>query len=456
MASPDISRWSLWQLVTALHDRDISSPEIVESLLATISRLEPSVRAFVTVTDDLARQQAIQAQYRLDEGGAAVQACTGVPVVVKDLLDVRGLATTAGSRVLADNIAESDSALWSSLRAQGAVHLGKTNTHEFAYGGATEPTRNPWDLSKVPGGSSGGSAAALAAGMCHAAFGTDTAGSVRIPAALCGVTGLKPTNGTFSTNGVVPLSHTLDVIGPMAKTPRDVHLIFEALRRGASPGDVQRAVGNYAHARAGLRVGVVTCQGDVSAPVRKSLERAAGALRDAGAHVSDVELAMRLDDAAAVNFTIMGAEAAAIHRQWLDARPEDYSAAVRDRIREAASISARDYIDALGRRTEFRHHVDVALSQFDVLLLNGLPSVATPAYDDEIELEGSKQNRDWIMCRDMAFANVTGHPVLQVPAGCADGLPVGVQLLARHGKDDALFAPGDAIFEQLAEEIPQM
>lgn len=450
MVSPEIGRWPLWRIIESLRHGEMTSPEIVDGLLSTISKLDPTVLAFTTVTDEIAHKQAQDAQHRLDCEGAQAPLLTGLPVVLKDLIDVRGVITTAGSRVLENNIAAYDSALWTDLRKQDAVLLGKANTHEFAYGGASAPTRNPWDLSKVPGGSSGGSAAALAAGMCHAAFGTDTAGSVRIPAALCGVTGLKPTNGTFNTRGVVPLSQTLDVIGPMARSPRDVRLLFQALHAGSALSltwqpDVR-----------GLRVGVVQPQGSVASPVIDGLKDAAEALREAGAVVHNVDLSMCLEDAAGVNFTIMGAEASAIHQHWLATQPESYSDAVRARIREAESISARDYILALGRRDEFRSQLDDALDGCDVLLLNGLPSQATPAYDEDIELDGSTQNRDWIMCRDMAFANVTGHPVLEVPAGCPSGLPVGVQLVARQGMDDVLFAPGESIFERLAQGIPEL
>lgn len=450
MASPEICRWTLAEVVDALRSRAVSTEELIDATLTQIARVDGDVQAFVSVTEELAREHARYAQKQLDTDGDAAPVLTGVPLAVKDLFHVAGVRTTAGSRVYEEYVADTDSQAWVQLRRYGAALIGKANTHEFAYGGATEPTRNPWDTSKITGGSSGGSAAALAASMCFGAVGTDTAGSVRIPAALCGVVGLKPTNHALSTDGVIPLSPSLDVVGPMARTPEDTRILFAALR-----GD-QEVAPRPAGSIAGTRIGVIAPQGAVAAEVVTGLDRAADALRDAGADVERVGFEVDLAQAASVNFTIMGAEGAAFHRPLLAAHEDKYSDAVRARLHDAAHTSAVDYIDALDARAKLRAQVDDALDGFDALLLNGVPCMASPAYDTRVHIQGQLEDRDWVLCRDMAFANVTGHPVLQVPAGCGDGIPVGVQLLSRRNSEDALFGPGQAIFDRLAWPMPNI
>lgn len=448
MVSPDPWRWTLREVVEALRERRLGAGELLDSVLGRCAGAEPDVHAFVTITEERARGEAVHAQDTLAAQGAQAPPLTGVPIAVKDLMDVSGVPTTASSKVLADNVPAADADAWSALRSQGAVMLGKANTHEFAYGGATAPTRNPWDLDRIAGGSSGGSAAALAAGMCHGALGSDTAGSIRIPAALCGVSGLKPTRSLISTKGVVPLSPSLDVVGPMARTPDDVYCLLQALRGSPELAPLSR---ESVH---GLRIGVVEPQGPVDAGVLKALESAAATLSEAGATVQPVDLRMDLAHAAAVNFTIMGAEAAAFHRDWLTSRPEEYSEDVRTRLLAAGHITQQEYSEAMAARAPVARQLEVALQDLDLLLLNGVPCTASPAYDADVLVNGQASDRDTLLCRDMAFANLSGNPVLQVPAGVSDGLPVGVQLVGRIGDDDSLFAPGQLVFDQLAAGTP--
>lgn len=450
--SADWHRWSLHEVAQRLRFRRLGAVELVEAVLARIAERDEDVRAFLTVTPALARRQAAAAQRVLDTDGDSAPPLTGVPVVLKDLIDVRGYPTTAGSKVLEDNIARTDAVAWRRLARAGATLVGKVNTHEFAYGGATEPTRNPWDTSRMVGGSSGGSAAALAAGMCFGALGTDTAGSVRIPAAFCGVVGLKPTRGSVSTRGVVPLSGTLDCVGPLARTPADAALLFATLtapRRRPPPSD--HADGSLR----GLRVGVVDNEEPVAADVRSAHDDAAAALGDAGAILTKIG-STELDMLAAlrVNFTIMAAESAQVHRGWLETSAEKYSPYVRERLLQSARTSAVDYLDALQESRTIRARWDAALRDCDVLLLTGMPCVAPTAWVEQIDIDGASFDRDWLMCRDAAFANVTGHPALAVPAGTTGGLPVGIQLVGRRHEEELLFPAGQAIFERLATPIP--
>lgn len=448
MASAEWHRWSLVDLIGRLRTRQVGAVELVEAVLARIEDVEPQVHAFIDVTGELALEQARAAQATLDRDQKDAPVLTGVPIAVKDLFDVRGLVTTAGSKALQDNVARRDSVAWQRLRAAGAVLIGKANTHEFAYGGTTEPTRNPWAVDRMVGGSSGGSAAALASGTCFGALGTDTAGSVRIPAALCGVVGLKPTQGDVSTRGVFPLSRTLDCAGPLARTPHDTMLLHSVLktRLGESspaPGPVR-----------GMRVGVIPPQETVEEPVRHAQLAAVRALQDAGAVVENIEAAPRLADAARVNFTIMAAEAGWVHRQLLASHGNDYSPYVRDRLQEALATTAADYLQALESRRVITRDWNRLVGSFDAVLLNGVPCTAPRAYVEHVMLGGVAEDRDWVLCRDTAFANVTGHPVLAVPAGGGDGLPVGVQLTGRRHGEAALFAAGQAVFDRLALPIP--
>lgn len=450
--SADWHRWSLHEVAQRLRSRRLGAVELVEAVLARIAERDEDVRAFLTVTPELARRQAVAAQRVLDTDGASAPPLTGVPVVLKDLIDVRGYPTTAGSKVLADNIARTDAVAWRRLARAGATLVGKVNTHEFAYGGATEPTRNPWDTSRMVGGSSGGSAAALAAGMCFGALGTDTAGSVRIPAAFCGVVGLKPTRGSVSTRGVIPLSGTLDCVGPLARTPADAALLFATLTgRRRKPLPSGHADGSLR----GLRVCVVDNEEPVAADVLAAHDDAAGALAEAGATLTKIG-STELDMLAAlrVNFTIMAAESAQVHRGWLETSAEKYSPYVRERLLQSARTTAVDYLDALQEARAIRARWDAALRDCDVLLLTGMPCVAPTAWVEQIDIDGASFDRDWLMCRDAAFANVTGHPALAVPAGTTGGLPVGIQLVGRRHEEAVLFPAGQAIFERLAAPIP--
>lgn len=450
----DWYRWSLVDLVSRLRARQVGPVELVESLLERIALIDGDVRAFVTVTAELARHQAREAQRVLSRDCASAPVLTGVPVALKDLFDVRCVVTTAGSRLLVDNVASKDSASWRRLRRHGAVLVGKANTHEFAYGGACEPTRNPWDLERMAGGSSGGSAAALASGMCFGALGTDTAGSIRIPAALCGTVGLKPSRGATSPNGVFPLSPTLDHVGPMARTPRDALLLLRALRSRSVLTTLSPAGEVLSQNIDGLRVGLLPPQERVAGPVLQALHAAAAALSDAGARVEEAPVMVDMASAARVNFTIMAAEAAHIHRNWLESMPSEYTPYVRARLSEAFATTAVDYLDAMKARERFVAQWEEAMAGFDALLVNGVPCTAPIAYEEEVRIDGIDEDRDRLFCRDMAFANITGQPAVVIPAGVDGHLPVSVQLVGRRGADELLLCLGQAVFDRLASPLP--
>jgi len=362
-----------------------------------------------------------------------------VPIAIKDLLDMRGLPTTAASRVRDGHVADRDAPAIAHLRQAGAVFVGKTNLHEFAFGTTNEdsafgPTRNPLDPSRSPGGSSGGSAASVATGMALAAVGTDTGGSVRIPAAACGIVGLKPSFGEISCDGVVPLSRTFDHVGPLARNVADASLLYHAmLGDGGATSPAPMPVG-------GLRLAVPRpyfcdlLDDDVRACFERALER----LRTAGARVADSEI-HHATDIAAVYMHISFADAAAYHAVTLDTMPERYTEPVRLRLEMARYVLAEDYVRALAGREVLRREVDAALAQHDALLLPTLPIPAPPIGASTVAVGRSTEPVRNMMLRLTQLFNVTGHPVVSVPMGRTPaGLPCGMQLVGCRMQTDTL------------------
>jgi aspartyl-tRNA(Asn)/glutamyl-tRNA(Gln) amidotransferase subunit A len=418
-----------------------SAVELVEECLRRAAELEPEIHALVTSTADLARAQAVRADRRRKAGESG--RVLGMPVVVKDLIDVAGVPTTAGSRVLAGNVPQTHAPVWALLEAAGAVLVGKANTHEFAYGGTTEPTRNPSDLSRIVGGSSGGPAAALAAGYCMGAVGTDTAGSVRIPANLCGVAALKPTRGLVESTGVVPLSQTLDAVGPMARNVADLDPLLQVMGR---------LDGRPVEPPPLLRVGVLPPSGSIDPSVAQAVDAAIVAFGELGASVRPAVLE-GFETSVFDNFAVMGREAHLIHQAWADKR-DLYTPYVRDRLTEAARVTREQYEVAVAAGVRLGEAIDCLLEDVDVLLVPGVPFPASPAYDEQVLIDGTWEDRDTGLCRNTAFANLTGHPTLAVPAGLDGILPVGVQLVGRRGSDLELIAHGSRLQELLPPGLP--
>lgn len=431
---------SLLDARRALDAGELTAVDLLEARVAEMARHEPVVQAMVTETIALAREQAAKADARLAAGERTP--VLGIPVVLKDLIDVAGVPTTAGSTVLAGNVPKSSSAVWQRLEVAGAVLLGKANTHEFAYGGTTAPTRNPADPSRIVGGSSGGPAAALAAGYALGAIGTDTAGSIRIPANLCGVAGLKPTRGLVPTDGVVPLSGTLDVVGPMARSAGDLAPLLQVIT-----GLVEEPAPSRPRA-----VGVLRSTGPLEPSVAGALEAAAAGLARLGARVVDMAVA-GFAESVLDNFTIIGYEATAIHEQWADRRTS-YTPYVRERLEQAAWVTRDDFERCRAASHDLAAEVDRLLSEVDLLLVPGVPFPASPAYDDRVLIAGEWEDRDTALCRNTAFANLTGHPVLALPAGTDGRLPVGVQLVGRRGTDLALIGVGARLEPLLPPGLP--
>lgn len=429
------------------HDR-LEPEEVTEFFLSRIADLDGSVASMVTVTTEAARTQARQAAQRIADGDPSPM--LGVPIVLKDLIDVRGVPTRAGSEVLRDNVARRSATVWNRLHGSGAVLLGKANTHEFAYGGTTDPTRNPWSTECLVGGSSGGPGAALAAGFCAGAVGSDTAGSIRIPANLCGVSGLKPTARTVSASGVIPLAPSLDVVGPMAHHPEDLAVLLSAMSRNRSfdqQMDAARATERQRRSAKSMRVAVVRNTGALTPGMAAAFDAVVEAMRAFGP-TGDVDI----DEFASsvyTDFTVLGVEAVAVHRQWDELR-HLYTPYVRERLEQAAEIRAVDYVDALAAARRLRTSVDHLTTDWDILVVPGIPFPAPRCGVTEIEIAGQVEDRDTAMCRNTAFANLTGHPVLALPIGFEDEMPIGIQLVAQRGGDAMLLAAGATLADMLA------
>jgi aspartyl-tRNA(Asn)/glutamyl-tRNA(Gln) amidotransferase subunit A len=424
-----------------VRDGEITSVELVERALERIAQLDPQVGAFVLLLGDQALAEAAERDAERQRGRAA-GALHGVPVAVKDLIDMEGVVTGAGSVKLAGNRAARDAEVVARLRAAGAVAVGKTRTHEFAYGVTTPGTVNPWDPERIAGGSSGGSAAAVAAGMVAGALGSDTAGSIRIPSSCCGVVGLKPTWGRVPATGVWPLSWSCDHVGPIAGSVADVALLDQVLAGGLAPDLSTRP-------RIGRLVG--DDLDPVDPQVTGVVDELCRRLAAAGAVVDEVTLPLAAARGAVG--TIVLAEAAQAHARLLTETGEDgYSRAMLAMIRIGGSALAGEYLTGLRYRGRFAAEVEGLLAGRDALLLPTLPCVAPPASERTLTIAGTRVGVQAALTRLPGVFNCSGSPVLSLPAGLVDGLPVGVSLVGRIGGDRDLLSLG-AWVEQLAPGI---
>ena len=418
----------------------ITSEKITENCLATIADLNPQLNAFITITADEALARARQADKEI-AGGRYLGPLHGIPISLKDLIDCRGTPTTAGSLVRKEHMAALDAPVTQQLRDAGAVFVGKTNLHEFAFGTTTEdsgfgPARNPHDPSRSPGGSSGGSAIAVATGMSLGTVGTDTGGSIRIPAAACGIVGLKPEWGQVSAAGVVPLSRQLDHVGPLAASVCDAWTLYNAM---LPAGRRVSALPETAAVK-GLRLGVPSgylfdrLDADVERTILATIEM----LRSKGATITEVPLP-HANDIATVYLHLVLADAAEYHARTLESRPQDYTPNVRVRLEMARYVLAEDYIRALRGKAIIATEVDRALHGIDVLVCPALSIPAPPIGAATMPVKGGNEAVRTLMLRCTQPFNVSGHPAIALPCGTTPaGLPIGLQLVGNKGRTPAL------------------
>ncbi|MFF4018754.1 amidase [Streptomyces sp. NPDC001843] len=446
---------SLTAAAEAIRARQLSPVELADSVLERIAQAEPRLRAYVTVTAERTRTAARAAEHDI-AAGRYLGPLHGIPMGVKDLIDVAGVATTASSRVRGDHSAQTDSAVAARLAEAGAVLLGKTHTHEFAYGLTTPQTHNAWDTGRVAGGSSGGSAVAVAAGMATFALGTDTGGSIRVPAALNGVVGLKPTYGLVPRHGVTSLSWSLDHVGPIARTVEDAALVLAALA-GQDPRDPASLTTPATDYRpdagtdlTGLRVGVPrTYYFDHVAPeVEVAVRRAIDQLQALGARLVEVEIPMTRY-IQATHWGLMVPEATAYHAGTLRTVPELYQDDVRVLLEAGELMPAGDYLRAQRSRTLMRQEWARMLTEVDVIAAPTVPATAVKAGQEAITwADGTVEGVSDAYVRLSSPANITGVPSLSMPVGHdTAGLPIGMQLLGRPLQESVLLRVGHA-YEQ--------
>lgn len=442
-----------------LRTKKLSPVEYAKALIERIERYDGKLNAFLRFTPETALEDARRAEADIMRGGWRGP-LHGVPYGLKDIVDYAGLPTTAHSKILADNIARSDAVVTQKLRAAGAVFMGKLSTHEFALGGPCfdlpwPPARNPWNRDHFCGGSSSGSGVATAAGFLPGAIGSDTGGSIRNPATMCGVVGMKPTYGLVSRRGVLPLAFSLDHVGPLTRTVRDNALMLDAIAGYDSldPASVNTAAGGYTaelgRSLKGLRIGVIrhfyTRDMEADAEMVAGIEKALKVLEELGAQVREITTAP-LGDYAACNRTILTSEAYAIHEKWLRERPEDYGALTRERILSGAFVRAADYINATRVRSRLAKAFHALFADIDVAIT---ASAMDPAcrIDDPAAIERTyaRQAR--------APFNVTGSPALAVPVGFSRaGLPLGMQVIGKPFSETLIYRVGHA-YEQATKWV---
>jgi aspartyl-tRNA(Asn)/glutamyl-tRNA(Gln) amidotransferase subunit A len=435
MPSSELHYGSIETLSGALQRRELSPVELTESVLERIERLDQRLGAFITVTAEQARQEARRVERELQQGEYRGP-LHGIPVSLKDLYDTAGVRTTSGSPIRSDYVPAEDATSVARLRAAGAVIVGKTNLHEFAFGPTGlnphyATTRNPWDLERMPGGSSGGSGAAVASGMSFAALGSDTGGSIRIPAALCGTVGLKPTYGRVSRAGVFPLAFSLDHVGPLTRTVRDAAYILDAIAGHdlRDPASSDRAVPDLGRSLRGevrlLRGGILLeALERLDDQVRALFDAAVATLRGLGMTIEELSVPQAAH-AAAASTAILYAEAGAIHQRWLNEQPENYGPDVRARLELGALLPAVHYVKGQQARSAIIAAFEPVWERFDVLLLPTVP-VFAPRLDEDDEPVRSR------LVANTRLFNLLGAPVCAVPCGfSSDGLPASLSVAAR-------------------------
>ena len=439
------------ELGPALRHGTLTATALVEACLATIAERDPLLNAFITVLSDDARRQARSLDAELARG-VDRGPLHGIPISLKDIVDLAGAPTTAASRLRVGHRAAADARVAAHLRAAGAVVIGKCNLHEFAFGTTGEesaygPTRNPHAPAHIPGGSSSGSAVSVATGMALASIGTDTGGSIRIPASACGVVGLKPTHGEVSLAGVVPLAPSLDHVGPIARSVGDAALLFRILRDGPHDRDgASDAARPPVDPRPRLGVPRRYFLDLLEPAVGHAFAAAVERLERAGCRIDDVDVPHAADTAPIYLHTQL-AEAADHHRTDLDDRPDEYGRGVRLRLELGRYVLAEDYVRAQRGRRMLTAEVDAALADRAALLLPTLPVVPPRLGTEWIAIGETTETTRALTLRLTQLFDVTGHPAISIPCGTAGGLPAGVQLAGRRGETERLLALGAACEE---------
>ncbi|MCS7206710.1 MAG: amidase [Dehalococcoidia bacterium] len=461
--SPDLHWLSAREAARLIRRKRLSPVELTRACLERSDALNSTLNAYIALYPEAALQEARRLESEAQRG-AWRGPLHGVPIALKDIFHTAGLPTTVGSRILCTHTPQEDALVVRRLKEAGAILLGKLNLHEFAYGiTTTNPhygaTRNPWDTSRIPGGSSGGSGAALAAGMCPLSLGTDTGGSIRIPAALCGIVGLKPTYGRVSRRGVFPLAWSLDHVGPMARTVEDLALLLSVIAGydPVDPASASHPVPNYLDGLTrgveGLVLGVLGGDtfGLMDTDVETAFATALHTLEGLGARIEEVtwEGAEALPGA---HLTILMAEASAIHQRWVRERPLDYGEDVRLRLVAGMALPGTLYLKAHQVRRTAIQTVLSLLQKVDALLLPTCPVPAPPIGAERVTIAGRSVDVRTALTRFVSPFNLTGLPALSVPCALShEGLPIGLQIVGRPFEEATILRVGYALEQILPD-----
>ncbi len=446
MNDTDVAFASIEEIGKLFRKRKLSPVELTKLMLARIEHLNPKLNAYITVTAELALAQAKKAESELfaprgRKGNSDRGPLQGIPISLKDNIYTKGIRTTAGSKILKDFLPQHDAQAVVLLQEAGAVFLGKTNMHEFAYGVTTNnphygPARNPWDPARIPGGSSGGSAAAVAAGLCYGSIGTDTGGSIRIPASLCGVTGLKPSWGRISCEGIIPLSPAFDCAGPLGRTVDDVAtltgILYSRVGREpnlASPSALRAGAGKFC-----LGIPRQLFFDTISPEVRNAFDAALRDLCRAGMTAKDVSIPL-LDETEDAGNHIAWVDATLYHQQqgYFPARAAEYGDDVRSRLEMGCKVSAVDYLRALEIQKQFFQQLHMALAEADVdaIVFPSTPIEAPLLNQEKIRIGAHEYPARALLLRHNRPANLAGVPAVSIPCGfTGSGLPIGLQIMA--------------------------
>jgi aspartyl-tRNA(Asn)/glutamyl-tRNA(Gln) amidotransferase subunit A len=457
--SSEVLRWTLADLARAIKEKQVSSVEVVQQLLDRIQLVNERLNAYITVLPDNALTAAEQADREVFAGNVRGP-LHGVPIGLKDVIYTRGIRTTMGSAYLKDYVPDHSATVVERLERAGAIVLGKLHTHEFAFGPTGDrsyfgPARNPYDLNRITGGSSGGPAAAVASGLCYGALGSDAGGSVRIPAACCGIVGLKPTFGRVSTYGVFPLSWTLDHVGPMTRTIEDNAILLGVLsgHDDRDPHSAQRGSEDFNRdLDRGIRGSVIgiprtfyfdNVEYEVETRVREAIE----VFRDLGAKVRQVEIP-RLSEFLQAHQLIVESEAYSMHSERLEEDPDRFGDELKERLLASESHRAYEYIHARQLQKPANEEFDQVLREVEILLTPTIPILPTEIGQRKIEIRSFEESVRSALTRFMRPTNLNGFPSLSVPCGfSALGLPIGLQLIGRPFDEANLYRFGYA-FEQ--------
>ncbi|HUM26177.1 MAG TPA: amidase [Anaerolineales bacterium] len=444
----NLSFLSLTDQRDLIKSREINASELADACYRQIERLNPTLNAFITVIppEQLSAQEETQSGL-LQE----------IPIAVKDLYNTKGIRTTAGTRFFADHIPQEDAYVVQKIKKAGAQIIGKTNTHEIALGVTNNnphygACRNPWDITRTPGGSSGGSAVAVSTGMAMAALGTDTGGSIRIPASLCGVVGLKPTFGRVSLRGILPLSWNLDHAGPITRKVEDAALMLQVMGGydELDPASMKTLPGDYySHLRDGIKdrkfalaTGSFIEESDPE--VLEAVRKTAQVLEEQGAVITETNVDF-FKEAAVANALMTQADGAAFHRERLKEHPDWFGADVRQRLEIGAAFTSSEYILARRTQAEVKRQLELLFEEYDGLLLPTTP-ITAPVLEGENALERARQ-----LTRFTAPFNLTGLPALTIPCGfTSEGLPIGLQIVSRAWNEAGVLRTGYA-FQQATE-----